>query len=205
MLKLRQLLPVALITLSSLTLAACGPKKPVKVAPTPTPTPRLVEMPVESRPYVSLIPRADGHELKLKITNIKNIDSVEYELLYLASDEGNEIEKGVGDSLKITGSSIERDLLLGTASCTNGCKYKYDANVHGGTLKLTFTTQEGQIATYETPFALVTGADWKKTPVIIDDNQFTIAAAPTSAAEFFVVTKNYGFPSGSSGKLIYSN
>ncbi|MFA6602873.1 MAG: hypothetical protein WCT01_03655 [Candidatus Shapirobacteria bacterium] len=196
---------VAVIAFSFLFLTACGPKKTAITPPSPTPTPRLVELPLESRPYVSLIPRADGHQLKLKITQISNLKEIEYELLYLAADEGNEIEKGVGDSLKITGSSIERDLLLGTESCTNGCKYKYDANVHGGTLKLTFTTSQNQVATYETPFILTSGADWKKNnPLTIDENKFSLTALPTSSTEYFVITKNYGFPPGVSGQAIYS-
>jgi hypothetical protein len=196
---------VALIVFSLIILTGCGPKKAAVVAPSPTPTPRLVELPLESRPYVSLIPRADGHQLKLKISQITNVKEIEYELIYLAADEGNEIEKGVGNSLIITGSSIERDLLLGTESCTNGCKYKYDANVHGGTLKLTFTTNQNQVATYETPFILTSGADWKKNnPLAIDENKFSITALPTSSAEYFVITKNYGFPVGTSGQAIYS-
>lgn len=194
-----------LVVLGTLILTGCGPKKTAVVPPSPTPTPRMVEIPQTKRPYVSLIPRSDGHELKLRISQLTDIKEIEYELLYLASDEGNEIEKGVGDSIKVTGNTMERDLLLGTSSCTNGCKYKYDANVHGGTLKLIFTTSENQLATYETPFVLTSGAEWKKTKTItLDEGNFSLTATPSSASEYFVVTKNYGLPSQATGSVVYS-
>lgn len=196
---------VLIVMLSTFLLTGCTKGKTTPKAPSPTPTPRLVEIPLSERPYVSLIPRADGHELKLIIKNIKNITDIEYELLYIAKDEENEIEKGVGDSLKITGQSIERDLLLGTSSCTNGCKYKYDDNVHGGTLKLIFTTKNSQVATYETPFTLISGDEWKKQPTLsFHDGSFTIQATPSSASEFFVLIKNYGLPSGATASQIFS-
>ena len=44
------------------------------------------------------------------------------------------MEKGVGDTVKLTSNSFEKDLLLGTESCTNGCKYKFDEGVVGGVL-----------------------------------------------------------------------
>ena len=55
-----------------------------KVTPTPTPEKMAVEAPIEERPYVSLIPRADGRELTLSIAGIKNATSLEYELAYLS-------------------------------------------------------------------------------------------------------------------------
>lgn len=155
--KIYKFLTIALVLLfSSFFLSACGKK----VAPTPiqtTSTPKSIEFKNEEKPTISLIPRADGHELKLKIENIpQNITQIEYELLYTAADNGLEIEKGVGDTVKLDSRNIERDLLLGTASCTNGCKYKYDEGISNGTLSLTFITADNQIASYEGSFTLTT-------------------------------------------------
>jgi hypothetical protein len=144
------------------------------------------------KPIISLIPRADGHELKLKIENIPAyVTRIEYELIYSATDNGLTMEKGVGDTLKITSNSIEKDLLLGTASCTNGCKYKYDEGIDSGTLSLYLYTKDNQSTLFETPFILITSADIKK------DGGFKLATegfsvkATTTKSDYVVVIKNF--------------
>lgn len=155
---------------------------------------KAIELSPEQRPYISLIPRADGHELKLKIENIPSIvNQIEYELIYTAKDKTSnlEMEKGVGDTIKDISKNIERDLLLGTSSCTNGCKYAYDEGVTGGTLSLTFNTNEGQ-AMYETPFVLKTSADIKtEKGLIIPSENLTITATTSTKNDYFVAIKNY--------------
>lgn len=153
--KTYKILTIASILLfSSFFLSACGKK--VETTPTKTTSaPKSIEFKNEEKPTISLIPRADGHELKLKIENIpQNVTQIEYELLYTAVDNKLEIEKGVGDTIKLDSKNIERDLLLGTASCTNGCKYKYDEGISKGTLSLTFITADNQTVSYEGSFAL---------------------------------------------------
>lgn len=191
------------LALSSLLLSACGPKTTVNT--TPSPTPKVVELSLKDRPYISLIPRTDGHELKLKIDNIpSSITSIEYELLYSASDNGLEIEKGVGDTLKTITKNMERDLLLGTASCTNGCKYKYDAGITGGTLSLNFITNGSQTATYQTTFVLKTSADIKKDGGLsLTDEKFSIKASPVGN-NYYILMKNFGVPTGSSAITAYT-
>lgn len=185
----RLFLTLAIVLSSALLLSACGKKQ--QATPAPTPTPRLVELSPEIRPYISLIPRADGHELKLKFSALDpSIAKIEYELLYLAQDEGLEIEKGVSGT--ITADEIEKDLLLGTASCTNGCKYKYDAGVTGGTLELNIFTTDNQVANYKTPFTLKSTADLKTDKTLsLDSQDFSLQVTP-SASEFFVLLKNFG-------------
>lgn len=95
---------------------------------------RLIEvLPESERPVVSLTSRPDGRELTLEIENIKNIKTIEYELVYLT--EG--VQRGVIGSidLKEGEGSITRKLLLGT--CSRGV-CRYDKNVTGGTLTITF-------------------------------------------------------------------
>lgn len=146
-----------LVLLSSLFLSACG-KTQIAPAPSPSPVPREYVLSETDKPQISLIPRTDGHELTLKLANIKPIFSkVEYELVYTASDQGLEIEKGVSgtaESKDIVDGKFERKILLGTESCTNGCKYKYDAGVNGGTLSLTLNTSDNQVASMVLPFTL---------------------------------------------------
>jgi len=149
---------IFLLFVTTFILSSCGTKKTVTSA-TPTPVPRELNITDEQKPTVSLTSREDGHELTLKLSKIDSIFSkIEYELIYTASDAGLEIEKGVSgnfESKDITnGTSLERKILLGTESCTNGCKYKYDAGVNGGSLNLTLITNDNQVATMELPFTL---------------------------------------------------
>lgn len=181
------------LTLSLLFLTGCTPKKTSNL-PSPTPAPAIIELPVDKRPYISLIPRDDGHELTLLVKNIpNNIISIDYELLYTAVDKDTsmEIEKGDGDTISINSASFERKVLLGTASCTNGCKYKYDEGVTGGTISLTLLTKDNNAASFETPFVLKNSTQIKKDGSLsLKTENFTIKAKPAKE-EFFILLKNY--------------
>lgn len=182
---------IFIVLILSFLLSACGFKKTTQKI-TPTPPPRVFEIPEADRPYISLVPREDGHMLYLRINKIpNNISKIEYEVLYTAVDDGNEIEKGVGDTIKEVKSSIERQLLLGTESCTNGCKYKYDSGIIGGTISLNFITNDNQVASYEAPFSLKSVIDFKKIKEIsLPTENLTIKTSPTGTG-FFVLLKNY--------------
>jgi hypothetical protein len=145
------------------------------------------------KPIISLIPREDGHELKLKIENIPtNITQIEYELIYSATDNGLTMEKGVGDTIKITSNTIEKDLLLGTASCTNGCKYKYDEGIDSGTLSLYLYTKDNQSTIFETPFILTTSAKIKKDGGFkLTTEDFSVKATAAAKNDYFVIFRNY--------------
>ncbi len=178
---------------TGLLLAGCGAKKSATTV-TPTPALRVVEMPLDQRPLISLTPSADGHYLTLKIVDIPDsISSIEYEILYNASDNGAEIEKGVGDTLKEITKTIERKLLLGTESCTNGCKYSYDKGVTGGTMTLNFIDKNGQMSTYETLFTLKSTADLNKAgSLALTDSSFSVPLkSKLSGSNYYLLLKNY--------------
>lgn len=146
----------------------------------------------DQKPYISLTPQADGHRLNLKISNIpESIKEIEYDLIYTAKDENIEIEKGVGGTAKIEGTSMDRELLLGTESCTSGCKYKYDEGITGGTLSLSFITADSQSASYEAPFVLLTSADIKSKGLNLETENFSIKASVSSKSDYFVLIKNF--------------
>ena len=202
--KLKNTSILCLIAASSLLLSACGKKKPATPADQPSPTPKMVEMSPEQKPYISLIPRHDGHELKLKISNIPDtITQIEYELIYLVADGVIEMEKGIGDTVKVQGATMEKDLLLGTASCTTTCKYKYDEGVTGGTLSLIFINNQGQMSTHQTPFVLTSAAQIN-TDKSLSLNDLVITATARQG-QFFILLKNYGMPNSSTqARQIYS-
>lgn len=147
----------------------------------------------DQKPYISLIPQSDGHRLDLKISNIpSSISEIEYDLIYTAKDENIEIEKGVGGTAKIEGTSIERELLLGTESCTSGCKYKYDEGITGGTLSFSFITANGQSASYEAPFVFSTSANIKTTGGLkLETEDFSIKTTVSSKSDYFILIKNF--------------
>ena len=186
------LLSIVILFTSSIVLSGCK-SKTTTTAPTPTPAPTMVELSAEETPYVSLTPDTDGHNLKLEISNIPDfVTDMEYELLYTVSDNGLEIEKGVGDSIKIDSTSIEREILLGTASCTNGCKYKYDEGVTGGTVNLTLYGDNGSAAAVTANFALTTTADIKKAGAIAlpTENYELPISGSITGNDYYVIVKN---------------
>jgi hypothetical protein len=151
----------------------------------------------EEKPIVKLIPRSDGHELKLSIEKIpESIKQIEYELIYSATDNNLEIEKGLGDTLTLESQNIERKLLLGTESCTSGCKYKYDEGITGGTLSLIFITKQNQVIPYETEFSLQSGSQIKKAggemSLPVENYQIKIENLKTNS--FYLLLKNFGNP-----------
>jgi len=180
------------IVLSSVFLVGCGKKTTTTNTTKSQPVVKSIEFKDEEKPYISLIPRADGHELKLKIDNIpSSVNQIDYELIYTAVDKTTklEMEKGVGDTIKEIDKKVEKDLLLGTASCTNGCKYAYDEGITGGTLTLTFNTDDGQIS-FITPFSLISSADIKTKALTLPTENITINATTTTKSDFFVLLKN---------------
>lgn len=183
-----------IVIASSFFLSACGKKKTENTTTTPQKNvQKELTLSESEKPIISLIPRADGHELKLKIDNIPSmVTQIEYELIYSASDAGLEMEKGVGDTVKVSSKNIEKDLLLGTSSCTNGCKYKYDEGITGGTLSLIFYTNDNQSTSYETPFILKTSSDIKKdSGLSLSSENFSIKATTTTKSDYFVLIKNF--------------
>lgn len=206
--KITQILTLSFFVIfSSFCLSGCGKKTTTQnTEPTPTPV-RLLELKDEEKPYISLVPREDGHELKMKISKIPaSISQIEYELIYTAVDKNLEMEKGVGDTIKVDSSNLERDLLLGTASCTNGCKYKYDEGVTGGTLSLTLISTNGQMSTLEVPFTFKSANDVKKDNNLISlkTDNFSTKLTPKTG-EFYILLKNalvYSLFSSNSNKSL---
>lgn len=179
------------LVISGFIFSACGQTKTQIVVVTPTPASRLLELKEEEKPYVSIIPSSDGHWLTLKITKINSqIKKIDYDLVYTAADAGMEIEKGAGGTFDVVGSSAERKILLGTESCTSGCKYKYDNGVTGGNLTLTLSTSSGQVATLEVPYSLRLGSSLKKSGTI--DLPATSYSTKISAksGEVYILLKN---------------
>jgi len=152
-------------------------EKPEQLAP---------EWSLEERPYITLTPREDGHEFKLRIEGIKDTELIDYELVYFAND----ISRGVTGTIELEGkTSVERDLLLGSCS-RNVCKY--DENVTEGTLSLRFQNSEGQVRKYELAFHLQTGDEAEVGLTSGDGNFSFLGELPTDG--YFLTLSTVGLP-----------
>ena len=103
---------------------------------TQAPTKKLEEInkvAIADRPFVTLIPRADGKEVTMTIDRVKNATSVEYEMEYQAA----ELIQGVFGTINFKEERlpVEKSLLFG--SCSKD-KCRYDEGITGGSLTMRF-------------------------------------------------------------------
>jgi len=148
----------------------------------------LIEVPLEGRPIVSLIPTADAHYLKLKIEKIKieSADTMEYELLYQTKEEVTQGTSGVVEDVKGK-DSYENDLLLGSESAG---KFRYDEGVETGTISLKFRNSQGKLLTkFDSDFHLQTNTDLLTSP----DTVFKYELSGESK-DYFLTMSTIGLP-----------
>ena len=201
----KKILVVTLLLFSSLLLSGCGLKKSATKTggtsganPTPTPT-KPIEQTIKERPFVSVLPSADGHWLTLEIKNIlQETSSLEYELIYFAEVEENRVERGVstaGSPVDLSSQTeFSKKILLGSASCTTGtCKYKYDDGVNEGTLTLTLNKAGGK-EKYESVFRIQKGSEGKE-GLTTGDGVFAFVSTGLSASSVYLTISSIGVPS----------
>jgi len=151
---------------------------------------KIVELPVELRPYTQLVPGKDGHRLVLKINNISvpGAVSMDYELLYQTSDGRPQGVPGLVDLEGV--NNFERELLLGSES--SGVE-RYDEGVEEGTLTLKFRDDNGKfLGKVSTDFHLISGT----TTLDSVDGKFTYKLDDKPDDVFFVVMQTFGLPTG---------
>lgn len=187
----------------TLLLSGCSLKKSSgagKVTPSPEPTvipERPIEESIGDRPYVSLVPTADGHWVNLEIKNFaKGISSFEYDLIYFADFEGSKIERGVttgGVPVEVTGSDFSKKILFGSASCTTGvCKYKYDENVTEGSFVLNLKSDRGT-ERYESAYRIQKGSEGKD-GLTTGDGIFSFVSTSLKAKSQYLTMSSIGVP-----------
>ena len=155
------------------------------------------DLPQAEWPVVSLTPTSnpavkgsDGHWLDFKVQNLNvtGAASMDYELIYSTSDGG---QQGVPGTVKLTGTDIDRPLLLGSESSG---KYRYDAGVEQGTMTLKFRDSSGKlIGKLSTDFHLQTGV----TALTSIDGNFTYNLNAIAKNIYFVTMKTFATPASS--------
>ncbi len=124
----------------------------------PTKVIKKLEMSEDDYPIISMALKNNDHYVDLIIDKIPEfINDIEFEFLYNSIDEnGQEFQKGQFDNFEVEEDKVEKEILLGTSSCTTGtCKYKYDENISSGKLILKLKDAEGKIASFDIPFLVV--------------------------------------------------
>ncbi len=154
------------------------------------------ELSIDQKPFTSLIPKSDGHWLKLRVDGIKvpNAVSLDYELLYKTSDGRTQ---GVPGTISVKGvSMIERDLLLGSESSG---KFRYDLGVETGTLSLKFRDDKGKLVG-----KLVT--DWHLQTNVSEltsvDGKFKYDLVSVAKGVWFVTMMPFGQKQGASNVVV---
>jgi hypothetical protein len=145
---------------------------------------------LDQRPFVTLTPRSDGHEIALNVANLQNVNSVDYEMVYLVGDS----QRGVIGSAETKGqTSFNKIMLLGSCS-KNVCKY--DEGVTGGSLTLKVRTDQGTVK-YELPFLLAQGSTKKQT-LDLNNGDFVFEGV-LPKGDFYIFSASQGvskLPSG---------
>ncbi len=169
-----------------------------KGSPTPSPESkkrRVSEpvnvIPVTERPYVQIVPQADGHNVIVRVAKLnKPATGVEYELEYQAGS----ILQGAFGQIALSSVPSESKVLLGSCSAGGACTFHED--VKGGTLLLRF---EG-----ETNYAVK--SDWryhenkaKESTIASKDAKFQLDAPELKKVPYAVVYNSPGYPGTVSG------
>lgn len=147
---------------------------------------KIVEIPFEKMPFVSLTPSKDGHWLKLSVSGIKiEAKTLDYELLYKLPDGRTQ---GVPGTVELSSTNFERDILLGSESSG---KFRYDEGVKEGTLTLRFRDNAGKlVGKLSGGFTLLSGTS----TLYSYDDKFSFELSESPKNVYFVVVNTFGTP-----------
>ncbi len=151
---------VLIITLSWMFIWGAGSKNPNQTnnKNQPTQTETQIQLSENEQPEISLEINNDRSGATLTVAKISDkFKELEYELIYTAESNGQEIERGVaGGPVEIPGSrEVSQDVLFGTESCTTGtCHRKIDKNVSKGVLLIRLITPQKQTWSIEKEFTI---------------------------------------------------
>lgn len=158
----------------------------------------IPDLPQAEWPAVSLIPSSEksvpnslGHYLDFKVEkiNVPGADTMDYELVYKTTTGG---QQGIPGTVKVTGTSFERNLLLGSASSGH---YRFDEGVNQGTMTIKFRDTNGKmIGRLSTEFSLQTGV----TALSSADGKFGYQLEKMTKGVYFVTMKTFLEPNPSS-------
>jgi len=151
-------------------------------------------IPVSERPYMSIDPLADGHNVNITIHSLnKPAQSAEYELEYQAGS----LLQGAFGSLTMGTLPQSTKILMGSCSAGGACTYHED--VQGGTLLVRFDGEE--------VYALK--SDWKYLDNLAKNDQissrdakFQLSSPSLTKQRFIIVYNSPGYPQAPQGEVV---
>jgi gas vesicle protein len=153
---------------------------------------------VSERPYIRLVPKADGRNLTISVEEVKKpASSMEYELEYQAGST----TQGEFKNVDLSTLPAEIDAFFGSCSAGGACTYHTD--ILGGSLLGRF------MATDDDPYAVK--QDWRyfdnsgrETQVASKDAKFQLDSTNLATQRYIVVYNTPGFPGDleESGRLL---
>lgn len=197
---MKKFLPLILVGIGVLIVAVAGIVIMKRAKNTGTPAGEetsVRELPQNQWPAVSLTPTEDpavpnslGHYLEFRVQkiNVPGASTMDYLLVYATSDGG---QQGVPGTVKLTGTTIDKRLLLGSASSG---KYRFDAGVSTGTLTITFRDGNGKsVGKLSADFHLQSGV----TVLTSVDGKFTYTLDKAAKGVYFVTIPTFIQPDSS--------
>lgn len=168
-------------------------------APAPTEKKKKVSepvnvIPVTDRPFVSILPTADGKNVLVKIAALKKAATeAEYELEYQAGS----LLQGAFGNIKLDKIPSETRILLGSCSAGGACSYHTD--VQGGTLLLRLSGPENYALKHEWKYIENKA---KETAFSSKDAKLQISGAELAKQKLLVITNSPGYPADPQGAVV---
>lgn len=148
-------------------------------------------IPVADRPYIRIVPLADGRNLELVVESLnKPATDVEYELEY---QSGSQLQGAFG-LLELANLPASFRILLGSCSAGGACTYH--ENITGGTLLTRFQGPENYALKSDWRYFNNTG---RETAVASKDAKFQLEAAGLGSIRYLIVFNTAGYPAGLPG------
>ena len=152
-------------------------------------------IPVNERPYLQIVPLADGRNLELTARAVnKTATNLEYELEY----QSGTLLQGAFGLIDLGNLPATAKILLGSCSAGGACTYHQD--VKGGTLLARFTGGDEKY---------VLKQDWryldnlkKESKVSSKDAKFQLDSPELKKQRFIVVYNSPGYPQGLTGRPV---
>lgn len=99
---------------------------------------------------LTLIARDDKKAVKFAVAKASDIDSIDYEITYLAKGD---IPRGAIGTVKVSGKGSVESNYIDLGTCSSG-KCKYDEDIHNLKLLLKITKTDGKISSAQTSLDL---------------------------------------------------
>lgn len=151
-------------------------------------------IPVAERPYMSISPLADGHNVNITVHTLnKPADSAEYELEYQA---GSLLQWAFG-SLTMGSLPQSTKILMGSCSAGGACTYHED--IQGGTLLVRFDGPE--VYALKSDWKYIDNAK-KDDEISSRDAKFQLSAPNLAKQRWIIIYNSPGYPEAPDGEVV---